>query len=251
MKTLPITLACAVGFALCFWSFRSKNHDSQNSKIADNAASQLRLHELKQAFSERPSPARIPKLLVPSGLDAPEPYADPTPEIAHPIIEQYLNSQKQDLDARWAMIETLSRIDTLQSANFLAAIALEPLSDHPPAPPLSASDHTHGCNMGAPSDQMLDMAPREWSAAAIVRMSLRNGTNAPHFNSIVTRVLEHAPPQVSKYAAMTLFSHDALTPQHKSLLDARGVFHNFRFLSANEQQQLFRSDKIALAPQDQ
>lgn len=181
------------------------------------------------------------------------PPSDPNQSQTQALITRYQQSRKQDLDARWAIIESLGNLQSKQSAQFLASIAVRPLPATPvePSRVVEHHEHTQGCNMGAPSDQMQEMAPREWSAAAMVRMYVDWSPTPAFLTTILDDILKHADPQVSQFAAMTLFSHDALTKQHRAILDARGVFHNFRFLSEDEQEQLFRSDKVALAPKAQ
>lgn len=257
MRTLRITLACFAALALWVWLDRSETQEPRNSNKVDKATLQLRQRTARQTSAKHPSLFQLlgPTSEAPVQDQASKQVSNAGTDRTQAIIAQYRHSQKQDLDARWAMIEALAKIDSVHSANFLASIALAPLPA-PEAPELTplalVPNHTHqGCNMGSPKDQMLEMAPREWSAAAIVRMFLRSSAHPEQLDAVVKHLLQHASPQVSKYAAMTLFSYDALRDEHRDMLDARGVFHNFRFLSEQEQQRLFRSDKIALLPQGQ
>lgn len=256
MRRSKVTIVCFAVFATCAGGYFAQSSNKANidkgsplmvtpfqtpgdSSFAALARS---LHEASLEHQDPRSPTK-PTIIPDKGFDTWSPKATA-------LIEGYQQSRKQDLDARWAMIEDLGELKTKQSADFLASIAAHPLPSMPMAQARATSHAgTQGCDMGAPSDQMLEMAPREWSAAALVRMYVQWSPHPGFLASIIEGILSHADPQVAQYAAMTLFSHDALTQEHRALLDARGVFHDFRFLDEEEQKQLFRSDHIALAPQ--
>lgn len=166
------------------------------------------------------------------------------------IRELYRRSPKEELELRWLALNTLASLQDDRSADFLAQVALQALPSPPTQSPLQEPP-THGeqgCSMAGINGTDADYLYPEWGAGALASKVARSGYASQGLQRLMKQVLKYADPEIAKAAAGSLFGQHALRESHKKILDARGIFHEFRFLTPQEQAELFDASKIGHDP---